>query len=384
MKLKRKRVVLIAVLVGLPLMVILLLPDYTRRALIHWYADTDDYKIFANSTVEAGASFAWPVRTGTLREPDAATLDSILQLDPLAFLVIRDDTMICEKYFNGHTDTSVSNIFSATKSIIALLTGAAIRDGLIESIDDPVGKYLPEFNPGLMGENMTIKNLLQMASGLDYDEAYASAFSPTTRSYYSKNITRQMLSLKMKEAPGVHFDYIGAATQVLGMVISRVTEMSISDYASEKLWKPLGAQHDALWSKDRKNGIEKMFCCFTPTAPDLARIGKLLLDSGVWNGNPIIERSYFEAMTTPASQLTQDNVPVDFYGYHIWLTMFQGNRVIYARGIKGQYIFVVPEKKLVIVRLGNVRSDKYIGEHPDCVYLYLRAAFRLIEPDGIY
>lgn len=378
----RRRTVMVLIPIGLVLIILLLLPDYTRRALIYWYADTDDYKIFQNSVVHAGTPYEWPFYPETMGNPDQETMDSILGYDPLAFLVIHQDTMIYEGYFNGHTDTSVSNIFSATKTIVGLLTGIALQEGLIKSIDDCVNTYLPGFDPGPMGKELTIKNLLQMASGLDYDEAYSSPFSPTTRSYYGKDITRQMYSLKMKELPGKHFDYVGAATQILGMLVSEVSGMTISAYASEKLWKPIGAQRDALWSKDRKKGTEKMFCCFTPTARDLARIGKLLCDSGMWNGEPLIPLNFYVAMITPASQLTQDGKPVDFYGYQTWLTTYRGYNVVYARGIKGQYIITIPEKKLVIVRLGNIRSAVYEGEHPDCVYLYLKAAFGMLDAQG--
>lgn len=374
----RKTIIIILVVFVVISLVFILLPDYTRRALIYQHPDITDYLIFPNNIAETGVHQPWvesPLKNSY--RFNLETLDSILYYNPKAFLVFRADTLLHEEYFNGHTDTCISNTFSVTKSIIGLLTGCAIRDGYIHSLDDLVSEYIPAFSDKEHGEHLRIYHLLNMSSGLDYNEVYTSPFGSTTRSYYGRDLEKQMLELNFENRPGRVYKYSGANTQLLGMIISSATGMSLSEYASKKLWQPLGAGKDALWSKDRKDGMEKAFCCFTATARDLARLGKLICDSGFWNGIQIIDPEYYHAMTTPSSEVSHKGRPVDFYGFHWWLTDWKGMEVIYARGIKGQYIIAIPSEKLVIIRLGEKRSNDYYGEHPTDLFLYLRAAMKI-------
>ncbi|MFO7723169.1 MAG: serine hydrolase [Bacteroidales bacterium] len=376
---KRKKCLLITTIILCILTVVFfLLPDYSRQALIHWNPDTDDYRIFYNNRVENGTPIPWPIAVEYNKTaPGIADLDSLMQYDPLAFLIIRDDSLLFEQYYNGHMVQSISNSFSTTKTIVSMLIGCAIKDGYIGSIHDPVLKYLPDVFEHPTDPALTIGHLLRMSSGFDYDEAYASPFSATTRSYYGRDLVGQMKELKQREAPGRNYDYIGANTQVLAMILTSVTGKSLSAYASEKLWKPVGAEHDALWSKDREDGIEKAYCCFSATARDLARLGKLLCDSGMWNGKEIIPMDYFLEMVKPSSDIMEEGKPVTFYGLHVWLTQWEGIDVVYARGIKGQFIIVIPSKDIIIVRLGEKRSDQRTGWHTNDLFFYLRLASRL-------
>jgi CubicO group peptidase (beta-lactamase class C family) len=376
---KPKKILLsTAILLGGLTILFFSLPDYSRRALIYLNPDTDDYRIFPNNVVRSEHPVPWPVSVSfNKHEPGKAYLDSLLHYDPLVFLIIRQDSVWYEQYFNRHTPQSISNTFSTTKTIVSMLIGCAIRDGFIQSTADPVVKYLPGAFKHPIDTTMTIEHLLRMSSGFDYDEAYASPFSATTRSYYGRDLAGQMRALKQREAPGKIYDYIGANTQVLGMILTKVTGKSLATYASEKLWGPVGAEHDALWSKDRDDGMEKAYCCFTATARDLARFGKLICDSGMWNGQEILPQDYFLEMTRPSSGLSDEGNPADFYGLHIWLTQWEGLDVIYARGIKGQYIIVIPSKDLIIVRLGEKRSEQYTGRHTNDLFFYLRLAFRM-------
>ncbi len=355
------------------------LPDYSRNSLVHGYADTDDYKIFENSIVEAGDPCPWPVSSKYNQMAVGEELmDSILHFQPYALLVVRDDSILWEKYFNGHTETSFSNIFSSTKSIVALLAGCAIRDGLILGIEAAVSDFLPEFGDRKYGVEMKLTHLLSMTSGLDYHEGYASPFSPTTRSYYGTDLETQMMELNLKNKPGTQYAYASANTQILGMVLRKVTGKSLAEYASQQLWTPLQAERSALWSLDRKGGMEKAFCCFSATARDLARIGQLVCDSGVWKGRQIITRDYYNRMIRPLAGITDEKGDtVNYYALHWWLTQWEGEEVIYARGIRGQYIIAVPSRKLVIVRQGNKRSPHQQAHHRRDIYLYLRAGFEI-------
>jgi CubicO group peptidase (beta-lactamase class C family) len=376
----RKALLITAITLSALILIFSALPNFSRKALIHWTASTDDFLIFDNNRIESANPSPWPLSKAYNHGiPEGADLDTLLQYKPLAFLILKEDSLVFERYFNGHTQTSISNTFSTTKTIVSLLVGCAIKDGSIESIDDLVINYLPDVFEKGIDKNTTIGHLLRMSSGFDYDEAYASPFSPTARSYYGRDLDRQMKELKQSKLPGQQFDYIGANTQVLGMILVRTTGQSLSSYAADKLWKPLGAEHDALWSKDREDGIEKAYCCFTATARDLARLGKLIADSGRWNGQQIIPIDYFLEMIRPSLEISDQGNPVDFYGLHIWLTKWRGEDVYYARGIRGQFIITIPARKLVIVRLGEKRSDQYNGWHTNDLFFYLRLSEKLIS-----
>jgi CubicO group peptidase (beta-lactamase class C family) len=378
MKNKRK---LWLMLIPLVLVItVMMLPDYTRRALIYMHADVDDYLIFSNDTVRATRQARLWVENPSGHVSFGSELaDSVLSFQPLAMLIALDDTLLFEEYYNGHTATSISNTFSVTKSIVSLLAGIALREGSIRSIDDKVSKYLPDFTATSPGRPLTIRHLLEMSTGLDYQEVYTSPFGTTTRSYYGSDIDRQMLGLNFREEPGMVYDYVGAGTQLLAMVLEQATGKPMATLAEEKLWGPLQAENDALWSKDRKDGMVKAFCCFTATARDLARLGRLVCNGGVWNGDTLISREFYDKILSPSLHLTHNAEAVDFYSLQWWLAEWEGYRIVYARGIRGQYIITIPELNLVMVRLGNIRSTVYQGEHPSDLFLYVRMALMAVD-----
>jgi CubicO group peptidase (beta-lactamase class C family) len=142
----------------------------------------------------------------------------------------------------------------------------------------------------------------------------------------------------------------------------------------------MGAEHDALWCLDKKDGLEKAYCCFNSNARDFARFGKLVLNHGSFNGKQVISEKYITETTTPARDLLDDEgKPLDFYGYQWWLVKRNGKYIPYMRGILGQYIFVIPEKNAIIVRLGRVRSKSYIGHHPSDVITYLEEGMKMLK-----
>ncbi len=370
-------------LVVLPLLVALtywLLPDYTRKALIHRYADVDDHLIFTNDTVRALHPHPlWHLPHQVPPPIGEEIMDSILEYRPLSFLVFHKDTLLYERYFDDHSATSISNTFSVSKSIVALLTAIALEQGYISSLDDPVRQFLPEFTAESPGRALTVRHLLEMSTGLEYQEQYTSPFGATTRSYYGSDIARQMFDLGFREEPGNRYDYVGAGTQLLAMVVERATGTTLASWAEKQLWGRIQAEHTALWSKDRSDGMVKAFCCFTATSRDLARIGRLVCHDGIWNGDTLVNPEMIRLMTTPSAHLQHEGAPVDFYGLQWWIADWQHYSVKYARGIRGQYIITIPELQLIIVRLGHTRSDIYIGEHPSDLFLYIRTALRLIS-----
>ncbi|MCW3120170.1 MAG: beta-lactamase, partial [Chitinophagaceae bacterium] len=275
---------------------------------------------------------------------------------------IKNDSLLYENYWDGYNDSSLSNSFSVAKSITSLLIGIAIKEGKIKSVGDAVGNYLPEFKEGL-GAKLTIRDLLTMSSGSNWDESYANPLSVTTEAYYGSDLYKTATGIKIIREPGTLHSYKSGDTGLLGLILEKATGKSLSEYASGKLWKPLGAEHPALWSTDREKGNEKAYCCFNTNARDFARIGQLMLDSGKWNGSAIIDSAYYQQSISACNIPDETGKPCNYYGYQWWIRpAYEG--VFYARGILGQYVIVIPSKKTIIVRLGKKRSDKRIQGAP--------------------
>jgi CubicO group peptidase (beta-lactamase class C family) len=370
----RKFLVIVATLI-LIVAGFLALPSnyYLRRALIHGKVNIDDYKIFENRVIKAGNYQPWKISVNYNKKVIPLKYARFIKsFETISFVVIKDDSVLHESYYDGYSQKSLSNSFSVAKSIISLLIGIAVDDGSINSLDDQVCKYFPEFN-NETNKQLTIRQLLTMSSGLNWNETYSSAFSVTTKSYYGNDIYKLIDGLKVTQQSGKQFKYLSCNTQLLAFILERVTGQHIADYASEKLWTPLGASSDALWCLDKEHGMEKAYCCFNTNALDFARIGQLVLNKGKWNNKQIVSEKYIEESTKAASSLLDEwgNKQLDYYGYQWWITTHNGKKVIYARGILGQYIFIIPEKNLVIVRLGEKRCNLRTGNLPSDIYLWL-------------
>jgi len=357
-------------------------PDYLKTALKYRTPDIDDYKIFENRTVKAGNYIPWEKASDYNKKKFSdETLKRLEEFEPVAFLIIQDKKIKYERYWEGYNENSLSNSFSMAKSIISLLVGIAVDEGKIQSLDQKVGDFIPEYN-NPPNDILTIRDLLSMSSGLDWDEAYSSPFSITTKAYYGNDLFSLIKDLKVVEKPGVKWKYLSGNSQVLAFVLKNATGMNVSDYASEKLWKPLGAKNDALWCLDKKDGMEKAYCCFNSNARDFARIGQMVLDKGKFDDVEIVSKKYIDEATKPLTNLVTDRGQiVDFYGLQFWILQHKGYKIPFARGILGQYIFVIPEKNAVVVRLGHKRSDtrSFHSEIPDDVYLIVDAAMEILD-----
>ena len=183
---------------------------------------------------------------------------------------------------------------------------------------------------------------------------------------------------------GLQYDYRSGETQLLAFVVEAATGMTLSAYAEEKLWKPLGAEHDAYWLLDKENGDEKAFCCFHTTARDAARFGALMLDYGKWEGQQIISRDYMQQALSPAVHLKNEwgEDSLDYYGYQFWIQKYKGREYRLMRGMLGQYIVAIPEYDAVMVRLGKKRSDEYVRESTVDLFEYMDMALRILEEDA--
>ena len=334
------------------------------KEIVYNFADIDDYKIFSNNTVTIGRPQPWALSTNFNKFVLPDTLKNLLeQIKSVGVTVIKNDSLLFEKYWDGYSDSSLSGSFSMAKSITSLLIGAAIKEGKIKSVEEPVGDYLPEFTSGEKAK-VRIVDLLTMSSGSNWDESYVNPFSVTAALYYGDDVYKLATSVKIVKQPGTYHTYKSGDTQLLGLVVEKATGKSLSAYASEKIWQPTGALHAALWSTDKESGNEKAYGCFNSNARDFARIGQLMLDSGRWKGTEIITPSYYALSIAPCMIPDNSGMPCNYYGLQWWLVPYERG-VFYARGILGQYIIVMPAQHMVITRLGKHRSNKRIGTVPE-------------------
>ncbi|MES2592502.1 MAG: serine hydrolase [Bacteroidota bacterium] len=337
-----------------------------------------EYEIFSNREVKSGNHQKWNLANNYNTKTISETFQKKFGgLETVAFAVIKNDSLAHEQYWDGFGPDSHTNSFSMAKTIISVLTGIAIDEGKIKSVDQSIGDFLPDFKEGEKAK-ITIKHLLTMSSGINFDEDYKNPFAYPGAAYYGKDLEKLTFKYDASEEPGKVFNYLSGNTQLLGFILQKATGKKVSEYASEKLWKPLGAKNSAFWSLDHEDGMEKAFCCFNSNATDFARVGQLFLDSGKWNGNQLVSVDYVLNSVKPAD-LMDDGKKNDKYGYSWWvIPNYKGHSIFYARGILGQYVVCIPDQHMIVVRLGNKREPKVAGEeHPRDVFYYIDAALEM-------
>ena len=336
-----------------------------------------DFVHFPSNTIEAGTHQKWAIADNynTAKLPDfiKPVNDS---LETVAFMVIVNDSIQFEKYWHGYSTDTMSNSFSISKSWISTLIGIAIKEEKIKSVDQKVCAFLPNFCEG-RNAGLTIKDLLTMSSGLNWKEDYYNPIGQTSEAYYGNDVSGLMNNLKVVETPGKVFKYHSSCTQLLTFILEVASEKTISDYAAEKLWKPMGAKHPALWNTDVVRGDEKGFCCINSNARDFARLGKLYLHKGNWNGLQILDKNYVKSATSAANLLDENGSPNTNYGFQFWLAERQGLAIYYARGLWGQYVICIPEKDMIIVRLGKKYGKHLEDGHHDDFYAFIDAALKM-------
>lgn len=371
------------------------------------FANITDHKIFPYTpmsssdtpfTFEAGKASLDSLR---LRNEDGDMLlfdDYLAQTRTTAFLVIKNDSILFENYYRGYETSDISNIFSVSKSVTALLVGIAIDEGYIKSVHDPITDYIPELKEGAAEfQQLTIEHLLHMRSGLDFQEKYTSPFADVARLYYGTHQLKQIKNLTFKYPPNTKKQYQSVCTSILGIAIERATQQKLGHYLEQKIWQPLGMEHDASWSvDDKKHQSPKAFCCINTTARDLAKIGRLYLQKGQWQGQQIVSEAWIKKCTTPyvensgyqyqwysmRSFVTENNKRLSFTSEAQTKEAIRERQLTYsipyhnedkdewyikrykedyfANGILGQYIYVNPTNNTIIIRLGEKRDDNYL------------------------
>ena len=337
----------------------------------HNSAFIDDYPYFENDTIKKGmTSDEWPLHKNyNLNTPTEALTSTNNDLGTVAFLIIKNDSILYEWYAEDYSKNSKTNSFSMAKSITSSLLGKAIMDGYIKSLDQPISDFYEEF----VGTETTVGDLSSMSSGLDWVESYSSPFSITARANYDDDLAETILNLKVIKTPGKEFEYLSGSTQLLGMIIQKASDITLAEYLSQSFWRPLGASDDALWQlDDSDNRLAKTFCCISSNARDFSRFGKLYKDHGRWNGKQILDSTF-------VSKATKSRFEGEPYGYGLWISDYKGKAIFLMRGILGQYVITIPEDNLIVTRLGHHRSEILVDDFPTDFYIYIDEAYKMLE-----
>ena len=325
-------------------------------------ANINDYKDFEYNTILANKPQPWFEHELYNKIPLTDTLTSELErFKSIGFFVAKDGEVLWEYYWGDYSAESHTNSFSMAKSVVTMLLGKAIEQGYIKSLDQPITDFLPEFKDDELGKKCTIGDLSAMTSGFDWVEDYYHPFDDTAKAYYGSNIEKQMLGKDFNKEPGKHFDYTSGTTQLLGIILERAVGISMSQYLQEEFWQPMGMENDAYWSKDRKDGMEKAYCCLNSNVRDFAKFGQLLLQKGNWNGRQILDSAFVEKMVTPNYKAFNKGEPAR-YGYSIWTDYEHQPKFYGLMGHLGQRVIVVPDENLVIVRLGHEKDKRNMGK----------------------
>ena len=334
--------------------------------LVHQSPKVDDMNIFSNRSISPSShpfhfnysnKYLPYLDTVKLYNPNTkqeSTLDTLLSQDKTsAFIIYINNQIVYEKYFRGSKESKASCVFSISKSILSALTGIVISNGYIQSIDQRITDFIPQLKGNPNFNQITIKQLLQMSSGLDWRKN--KAFDDDGKFYYTSNIRRLIVRHKLSKAPGSNWEYKNIDSELLGWVIENATESTISDLVHKYLWEPMGAEFNAYWSLDSKNGVEKASSSFNACARDLLKFGCIYLNKGEFNNEQIVPQSWIaNIFDIPASPNQQ---PFLMHNFLWWVPNDGAEREIVADGYLGQRLNINPKYNIVIVKLSEANSN---------------------------
>lgn len=350
------------------------------QTLIYNTPDLSDYKIFPYRTIknspesifyfsksETSLNLGKVIYTSyTSLLPNDVHLDDYVEgSKTAALIIIRNDTILYEKYNKNYQESSIFNTFSVTKAFITTMVGVAIDEGMIMSVDQSITDYIPELFEKEGFSEITIRHLLDHTSGIKFSDAKYNPFSDNARYYYTKNLRKLVLKAELYESPGVETHYSSVNVQLLALILERATNTTLSSFLQEKIWQRIGMQYDATWSLDNKGkeSFEKGFSCLNCTAIDLAKLGRLYLNNGVLDNKQILPQSFINDATKRG---IADGSCLDFH-YNFRLGPKQYGSY-YVRGLYGQLIYIYPKENIIIVRVGE-KDLKYNPQFIDHVVL---------------
>ena len=301
-------------------------------------------------------------------KPEEQNMDSryLLEMDEYiannlphiqSVIIMQDGKMIFEKYYQGYTEDDIFRICSATKTITSALVGVAVKEGFIESVDQKIAGFFKEYmtaNEDPQIREITIKHLLTMTSGLDWNENQWGELV-----YYSdtKDLMKFTMELRVSKKPGEIFNYNTLGSQLLSGIITKASKMSTLEFAKKYLFGPLGITK-YKWDTDKMGFYIGGADLYLRTR-DMAKIGQLYLNDGIWDGKRILPEGWVAEST---SEHNKGGSPHnESYGYHCWVTTVKGYNAFFAGGYGGQFIFVVPDLKLAVA----ITSYPYGSHHEE-------------------
>jgi CubicO group peptidase (beta-lactamase class C family) len=305
-----------------------------------------------------------------------------------AFLVIRNDSLIYENYLDGFTRYDILPSNSMSKSFTGTLVHIAQKEGKIKSLSEPMTNYIPELlKRDSNFKKITIQHLLDMRSGFDFNEGRYDLKDDAIRYGLRRNLEKYMLKVKVAEPPG-RFKYQSVNTQFLGLIIERATGKKLSAYLEEKIWKPLGMEHDASWNVDSKKRKREFASAGLNAIPrDFAKLGQLYLNKGKWNGEQILDEEWVNTVSNVDTMDKYGGYKNQWWSRNVYSSFYdsaeairfqnqmlransirrsdEGYRVYYRTeafsgiGFLNQYLYVNPKNKVVIVRIGKRWANRY-------------------------
>lgn len=277
-----------------------------------------------------------------------------------SILVLKNDQLIIEEYFKGHSENKTHDLRSATKSIRSILIGIAIDNGFIDNVNDPISKYLkspiPNKNLDKRKDKITIKHLLTMSSGLDCNDHNKASKGQEDKIYKKKDWLQYAVDLPIINEPGAVSNYCSIGTVIVAEIISQATGMTIDTFAEQFLFSPLGIINKR-WDHTSKKKVIASAKRLYMTSRDMAKIGQLILNNGLWNGKQIISEKWVEESTTMKTKISGND-----YAYLWWNIPFRLNKKLTvsktASGNGGQYIIVIPEIEMVAIFTGGAYNSQ--------------------------
>lgn len=331
--------------------------DYLFRGIRQTYlrgetgSNINDEKYFDSNVIAKGNPVPW--QKDSLYNKTSLPKNLVQDLkdsNSASFLVIKNGKLVHEEYWDGYNQNSKTNSFSIAKGVTVMLLGKAIEENKIESLHQKYSDFFGSYANVEFGKNLTLGELASMEAGLNWNEDYKSPFLPNAKAYYGKSLEEAVFLRDFKNEPGKKFEYQSGATQLLGFALRKSMQKTLAAYASEKFWKPLGMEQNAAWTTD-DFGMEKAFCCIHSTSRDFAKLGQLFLNDGKFGDMQILDASFVEKMRTPTK------LSNGIYGMGLWINNDSALKHYYFQGLYGQYIIIVPEKNLVIVRTGTHKDQ---------------------------
>ncbi|WP_082018526.1 serine hydrolase domain-containing protein [Pedobacter kyungheensis] len=361
----------------LSLLLLFLLKPYLIRVLRYRTPDAATYKIFPQEIVHKSSSVFHFIRPAKQRN-DLDTLhvlDGNNQSIPLktylkngqvnAFLVIRNDSVLYERYDKGYSDSTLTTIFSGAKSMISILIGQALGEGKIKSLNDKVMVYIPELKANPAFAEITLKNLLDMKSGLDFQDALGGAlkafFSDEAKYYYTHDMQAELMKVKLVNQPGTVWKYKSIDPILLGWVLKKATGKSVAQYFQSHVWQHIGAAYDASWGLDQVNGLTNTASRFQVTAIDLAKIGRLYLNKGKYNGLQVVPENWVNQSVNIGVEKPASAKGWQQSAHHyLWWIPQEGEKGDYAaEGMLGQRLYIDPKTNTIVVQFADHGAGNY-------------------------